>query len=99
MEKFLNNCKKNNLIKRLFELERFIGFFIHLFYSNINSLRQYFLSLVCLDENINQLFIKSIKELNEETKNIVLLQFKLEIESLFEGFHDKIETIKKFESM
>ena len=99
MEKFLNHCKKNNLTKRLFELERFIGLFIHLFYSNINAIRQYFLSLVCLDENINQLFIKSIKELDEETKNIVLLQFKLEIESLFEGFHDKIETIKKFESM
>ena len=99
IEKFLNNCKRNNLMKRLFELERSICFFIHLFCSNINSIRQSFLSLVSLDESINQLFIKSIMELNEEIKNIILLQFKLEIESLFEDFPDKGETIKKFESI
>ena len=97
LKNFLKECEKKQLIKKIILLERYIGIFVSLFNKNLSSIRQTILALISVDEKLYQIWIQCIKELTEGTKNIILLQFKLEIESLFEDFYDNPETIKKFE--
>ena len=96
----LVNCIDNKAIEKFIELERYVGLFINLMYKeNISSIRRSLLAIVVLNKNIYEIFIDTINNLDENKKNILLLQFKLEIESLFENAYHIPETLRNWEIM
>ena len=96
----LNNCNKNKLIEKFVELDKYIGLFIKLIYrEDLISIRTALLSIISLNKKILETFIDTINAYNDNKKNILLYQFKLEIESLFENVYRISNILKDWEIM
>lgn len=98
VKNLLDNCIKNKIIEKFIELEKYIGLFIKLIYEkDISSIRRSLLAMIVLDKNIYEIFVQTINNLDDNKKNYLLLQFKLEIESLFENIYHIPDTLKNWE--
>lgn len=96
---FLNNCRKNHAIEKFIELERYVGIVPNVIFDDASTIRRSLLAIIVLNKQIYSIFVDSLRKLDENKRNILLLKFKREIESLFENVYHIPDTLKKWEIM
>lgn len=76
--------------------------FSYLYPSEESNLRQARLAVMCIPtlyEDLEGLFFQTLDELDEQTRNLLLLQFKMDVEADYSYEHMDSESVREWELM
>lgn len=82
---FFEKCKRTNIFINFIigELPLFMQIFPP-WYNNLRAIRLYLSRSNFTDPQVGRIFLETLKDLDEEIRKLVLLQFKLDVESDYE---------------
>lgn len=73
---FLNNCRKNHAIEKFIELEKYVGIVPNVIFDDASTIRRSLLAIIVLNKQIYEIFVDSLRKLDENKRNTLLLKFK-----------------------